>query len=71
MKFEIVIHKPHKAIMRYANNAGDKNNRIYDTLSRNGIHEETAIDCASWCELAADGESYNTEEFDVYVSAEE
>ena len=68
MKFEIVIHNPHKSIIRYANDAWDKNDRVYDTLSRNGIDEETAIDCACWCELAGDAETYNTDEFDVYVS---
>lgn len=68
MKFEIVIHRPHATITRYGGNTGDKNDRVYDALTRNGIDEETAIDCACWCELATDGESYNTEEFDVYVT---
>lgn len=70
MKFEIVIHNPHTAITRYANNAWDINEKVYDTLTSHGIDEETAIDCACWCELAGDGESYNTDEFDVYVSEE-
>lgn len=70
MRFEIVIHNPHKVITRYGNNVGDINDRVYDTLSSNGIDEETAIDCACWCELAGDGESYNTNEFDVYVNEE-
>ena len=58
MRFEIVIHNPHKTIIRHANNAWDKNERVYDTLSSNEIDEETAIDCASWCELAGADESY-------------
>lgn len=70
MKFEIIIHNPHTAITRYANNAWDINEKVYDTLSKNGIAEEVAIDCACFCELAGAGESYNTEEFDVYVSDE-
>lgn len=70
MKYEIVIHNPHNAITRYGSNLWDINEGIYDTLTRNGIDEETAIDCACWCELATDGESYNTDEFDVYVSEE-
>ena len=36
-------------------------------LYKHGIDEETAIDCASWCELATDCESYNEENFDVYL----
>ena len=70
MKFEIVIHHPYKAITRYANKAWDINEVVYDTLSSNGIDEETAIDCACWCELAGDGEAYNADEFDVYLSEE-
>lgn len=70
MKFEIVIHNPYTAITRHAANAWDINERIYDTLSKNGVTEEAAIDCACFCELAGAGESYNTEEFDVYVSDE-
>ena len=70
MKFEIVIHSPHTTITRYGNNKGDISDRIYDTLTSHGIDEEISIDCACWCELAEDGESYNTNEFDVYVSEE-
>lgn len=67
MKFEIVLHKPHKAITRYGNNPKDINERIYDTLVRFGINEEDAIECACWCELAPIDASYNTADFDVYV----
>lgn len=70
MKFEIVIHNQHKTITRYGSDANDINEKIYDTLTEHGIDEETAIDCASWCEIAEDGESYNEENFDVYVSME-
>ena len=68
MKIEIVIHHPHEVITRYGNNAYDINEKVYETLTKYGIDEETAIDCACWCELALYGESYNTENFDVYVS---
>lgn len=71
MKFEIVIHSPYKVITRYGNNTNDINEKVYETLTKYGINEETAIDCASWCELATDGESYNADEFDLYVSEEE
>lgn len=67
MKFEIVLHNPHKAITRYGNNPKDINERVFDTLVRLGIDEEVAIGCACWCELATTEESYNAEEFDVYV----
>lgn len=70
MKFEIVIHKPHKLIIRQENNMNEINEKIYDTLTKHGIDEKTAIDCANWCEFAENEESYNTEEFDVYVSKE-
>lgn len=45
--------------------------KVFDVLYRNGIEDEKAIDCASWCELAVDGETYNEEEFDVYVEYED
>ena len=48
----------------------DKNEKVYDTLTQNGIDVERAIECASWVELAEYGESYNEEDFDVYVSEE-
>lgn len=69
VKIEIVIHKPHTdtTIKRYGNSASDINEKVYDALTAHGIDEETAIDCACWCELAAIGESYNTDDFDVYV----
>lgn len=67
-KFEIVIHKPHTVVTRYGNNAGDINERIYDTLTNHGVNEELAMDCACWCELADYGESYNENDFDVYVT---
>lgn len=68
MKFEIIIHNPHKTIIRYGSDANEINEKVYESLVMYGIDEEAAIDCASWCELAGAGESYNTEEFDVYVS---
>ena len=71
MKIEIVIHSPHKTITRYGKDANDINEKVYETLTKYGIDEDTAFDCASWCELAIYGESYNTDEFDVYVSEEE
>lgn len=66
--FTIVIHKPYKEITEHLEeNASVINETIYNILTRYGIDEETAIDCACWCELATIGESYNTENLDVYV----
>lgn len=70
MKIEIVFVNPHKTVTRYANNKWDINERVYNTLTQNGISEELAIDCASWVELATYGESYNEVDFDVYISEE-
>lgn len=70
MKIIIVIHSPHKAITRIAHSAGDINNKVYETLTKYGIDEIKAIDCASWCELANYGESYNEDNFDVYIEEE-
>lgn len=70
MKFEIVIHNPHKIITRYGNNIYDTYEKIYNILVKYGIDEKTAIDCACWCEFATDGKSYNTDDFDIYVSVE-
>lgn len=35
-----------------------------------GIDEKIAIDCASWGELATIQESYNMDNFDVYIDEE-
>ena len=70
MEIIIVIHNPHKAITRIAHSAGDINNKVYETLTKYGIDEIKAIDCASWCELASYGESYNEDNFDVYIEEE-
>lgn len=70
MKIIIVIHNPHKAITRIAHSAGDINNKVYETLTKYGIDEIKAIDCASWCELASYGESYNEDNFDAYIEEE-
>lgn len=66
--FKIVIHRPYKEITEHLKeNASAINETIYSILTRYGIDEETAIDCACWCELATIGESYNTENLDVYI----
>lgn len=68
VKFTIVIHKPYKEIIkRLEENSKVINRTIYDILTRYGIDNETAIDCANWCELAVVGDSYNTENLDVYI----
>lgn len=69
-KLIIVIHKMNENVKRYTRYAGnmkDINSIVYETLSNNGIVDELAIDCASWCELAPIGDSYSEEDFDVYV----
>lgn len=71
MKITIVKHSPHKSITHYESDMNEINAKVYNTLTKYGIEEEKAIDCASWCELACDGESYNEDDFDVYVEAEE
>ncbi|MCM1061229.1 MAG: hypothetical protein NC452_13210 [Eubacterium sp.] len=67
----IVIHKMHKRVKditkHVKENASDINRTVYDTLTQYGIDVETAIDCASWCELAPVGDSYSTDELDVYI----
>lgn len=65
-KIQIVIHNPHKNIVRYASGR-DINETVYSVLEKHGIDTETASDCACWCELATIGESYNEENFDVYI----
>ena len=70
MRIQMVIHNPHRKVVtvtKYANTTREINEVVNDTLSKHGIDEETAIDCASWCELATDCESYNEENFDVYL----
>lgn len=67
--FKIVIHKPYKEISKHLNkDASVINKTIYSILVHYNIDDETAIDCANWCDqVATIGESYNTENFDVYI----
>lgn len=74
VNFKIVIQKMHekcKVIEKtLKENPSVINDTIYTILTHYGIDTETAIDCACWCELAIIGDSYNTDEFDVYVEEE-
>ena len=74
-KITAVLHKENekvKTIAKYVRgNAWDINESIYNTLTAWGIDEEIAIDCASWGELAGIGESYNMDDFDLYIDDEE
>ena len=68
IKLLIVIHCPHKAIEKYVKeDPREINKTVYNFLTHYNIDEEIVIDCASFCELAIIGESYNTEDFDVYI----
>ena len=70
MEIQIVIHNMHepvKTIVRCCNDARDINETVYDVLTKHGINDDIAIDCASWCEIATYGESYNMKNFDVYI----
>lgn len=40
---------------------------VYYFLCRNGIKHELAADAQSWTELACAGETYNEEDFDIYM----
>lgn len=71
MRFKIVFHHPHKCVERFCKRQSEINDVIYVTLTNHGISAETAIDCASWCEIAVVGGTYNTEEFDLYVEVAE
>lgn len=62
---EIVIINPYRVIR------ANTHESIYDSLVKYGISEEIAIDCASWAEIACEGESYNEELFDAYVRTED
>lgn len=41
--------------------------QVYDFLYDNGIEHELAMDAQCWTELACVDESYNEEEFDIYM----
>lgn len=75
IKLTFVLHKDYekvKTIAKYVKeNAYDINESIYNTLAAWGIDEEIAIDCASWGEIAEIGESYNMDDFDLYIDDEE
>lgn len=71
MKIQIVIHNPHKNIVMHVKNTRDINPCVYDALTDHGVDDELAIDCACWCELADYGDSYNEENFDVYIEEDD
>ena len=69
MKYTVVIHKGHVTEVTCCEKSPRKiNKRIFEILTENGIETETAIDCASWCEIADADDSYNAENFVVYVA---
>ena len=75
IKVLFVLHRngeKKKSLAKYVKeNANDINETVFRTLYAWGVKEETAIECASWAELAAIGESYNTDDLDVYIEDEE
>ena len=74
MKVILVIHKNNEKVKTYhytASSGQYMHDKVFDALYRDNIEEFTCIEAASWCELACDGESYNEEEFDIYVEWED
>lgn len=71
MKAIIVIHKLNEKVRECTlydlRDMNDINERVYNALTRFGISEEMAIECASWAELSVDGDSFNEDDFDVYI----
>lgn len=68
MKAVIDIHRhKNKTVIKYASDGCELHDKVFETLCSNGIEEEKATDCANWCKLAEDQESYNEEDFDVYM----
>ena len=45
----------------------DNSTQVYYFLYDNGIEHELAADAQSWTELACVDETYNEEEFDIYM----
>lgn len=41
--------------------------QVYDFLHTNGIEHELAADAQGWTELAGAEETYNEEDFDIYM----
>lgn len=73
VKITIAINKNNENTKTYTYcgaSGFDMHYKVYDTLCNNGIDEFLAMECASWCELAGDGESYNEDDFDVYFECE-
>lgn len=44
---------------------------VYYFLTDNGIEHELAADAQGWSELACVDETYNEEEFDIYMEVED
>lgn len=40
---------------------------VYYFLTENGVEHELAADAQGWTELATEGETYNEEDFDIYM----
>lgn len=66
IKIEIALHNPNKTITLYVKR-NEIHHAVYDRLTQYGIDEERAIECDSWCELAANGERYYEDDFDVFI----
>lgn len=67
MKFTVVFNKRHEVVVKSASNSYEKHEIIYNTLTSHDVDVNIAMDCASFCELAAAGETYNEADFDVYI----
>lgn len=67
MQIEMIFTKPHKAVTIYAKDRVEIHEKVHNTLTRNGIEEKKAADCACWAQSAVRGETYNEIDFDVYA----
>ena len=45
----------------------DNSYDVYYFLHKNGVEHEHAADAQGWAELAGAGETYNEEDFDIYM----
>lgn len=68
MNFKIIIHKVNYKIKEIDININsDIRTQLFSLLKSNGIDIVTAGDAATWCSDAPAGESYNTDDLDIYI----
>ena len=71
MMLKMTIHKTNERLEGYVGNIKGAKERINKVLTQHGINEEIIEDCLEWCNEGDFEDSYETEEFGVYLYEEQ